>query len=156
MRVHVPALSLQAIPFVTSSRYNDRKTSFKWNSFFTAQPRQNTEQYQLSKSSCSIENQVNIKFNQSFNSLLFFSQNYIIKVNEKGVITSIQVKSVNKEIEFQQAFAQYTSIHFSSERLFRVNYMYIHRFLCRCSLTSIKWIVCFSSSWCRSTKTCSY
>jgi hypothetical protein len=36
---------------------------------FIEQPQQNIEPFQITKSSCSIENQVNIEFNQLFDSL---------------------------------------------------------------------------------------
>ncbi|CAF1239524.1 unnamed protein product [Rotaria sordida] len=74
VRVHVPPLSLQAVPFIISKQ------------------KQNVEQLIMATSSCSIEN-----------------QHYILKVNERGVIISLQVKSINKEIDFTQHFGYYIS-----------------------------------------------
>lgn len=42
-------------------------------------------------------------------------QNYLLKVNDQGLISSIQIKSLKKEIDFQQGFAHYTSNHLLSK-----------------------------------------
>lgn len=74
VRVNVPALSLQAIPFTAT------KT------------KANVEPMSLSQTGCSIEN-----------------QKYVLTVNERGAITTLKIKSINKEIDFQQNFAHYIS-----------------------------------------------
>ncbi|CAF1567664.1 unnamed protein product [Rotaria magnacalcarata] len=74
IRVHVPPLSLQAIPFIASKQ------------------QQSVEPLASTKSSCSIEN-----------------QHYILKVNEQGSIVSLKLKSLDKEINFQQNFSYYAS-----------------------------------------------
>ncbi|CAF3219791.1 unnamed protein product [Rotaria socialis] len=74
IRVHVPPLSLQAIPFISSKQ------------------QQSVEPLVSTNSSCSIEN-----------------QHYILTVNEQGSIVSLKLKSLDKEINFQQNFSYYTS-----------------------------------------------
>ncbi|CAF5171878.1 unnamed protein product, partial [Rotaria magnacalcarata] len=53
---------------------------------------QSVEPLASTKSSCSIEN-----------------QHYILKVNEQGSIVSLKLKSLDKEINFQQNFSYYAS-----------------------------------------------
>ncbi|CAF0757101.1 unnamed protein product [Adineta ricciae] len=74
VRVQVPPLSLQAVPFLItkSSQQADKPTP--------------------SSTACSIEN-----------------QNYVIKVDGKGSIISIKVKSISKTLSFKQTFGHYTS-----------------------------------------------
>ncbi|CAF3662360.1 unnamed protein product [Adineta steineri] len=74
VRVNIPPLSFQALPFTTLKQS------------------QKVEPSPFSNLKCSIEN-----------------QNYIVTVDEQGSIISIKLKSIDKNIDFNQNFAYYTS-----------------------------------------------